>query len=1557
MEPDGAGHVPSGVTRLWKERRSYSGQSEACNTALLIGPTGGAQPDNRTQRTRRGSTADAKGGLLVVTNESPVTEGDNHSESPTLNGKEEVESSILFSQRVPLSRHLERSVGPSDLCPNIRPVSQAPQASGHQILKVGPGSTHAAIPESPQNNMIQSRTHFPDLDVRPNAKKDHRQKHADQEDGQYKAAGATLKKHIRRAGSSTNNSEVRSKPTFLRNQTCPSPVSRIHNDLSHVTGNAQRSAKNDFSGGTATDPRAYGQASTGVTARIVDCSSERFNLGQDHDGSANVCLNKHQREYGQPPSVHGGSQSGGHQGAPSELPGDVSLANGKLSSANTTAVVIQGKLNGGMKQPRGFSSRKSSETERTWKPEKGLVDNVERTSTVLSKSPSLDIRSESTIRDEIIAHNRREQRMLSAVFACFFTVAIAVNFDSGAIPAVLYELKNEFRMSDVQQGLLGALPYIGLVLGSPAGSRLLQRFSQRKFLICTLAANMLCTVGLATVRAPSIEGADTGVLWLFTVRLLIGISQAPFAIYAPVWVDEFAPENRVTIWMGLVQGGAVIGAVTGYLFAGVFRQMGINWRWAIVLQSSTLVLLILTIMMTPQRFIDIMEANHVSNAGEAEKDGSAGRHSNVAKRSLTPIDSAPKYGSLSPAAQPTETTSKETNSLTTISQTKNEPNERAPLILDQKGDRAANPSERSGVDTLCEIQNSKHLGRSDTGEKERNELCAVEDLSSVSAGQLVSDFASNNSTRSPRTVEDATSLKIFQGTRETHNEAAHSNLEKNEVPNLSELEDSGGQDIALTEEPSRTAALTSASPSTLRSVSSAASGSPAITLASLSALDPALEILHKKDLQPSQAESLPGAFFGLKPLNETSREWASSEISSSSLKFLSPQNSENDTFAGSQQTHSTSQEKRGQRVVPPLRLPHPHSNARNSGMEKSPRMSADRTHFPTSWRAWGQHRLNSISSPRSPFATPSGPTSSSPSPGSHGVIVHTEGGAKRRKSSSNSTTSLSVPREFGHPPTGNPGRPSSLMSDFTAVSMGFFHNGSAQGQNGADPRMSISPTSFAHMRSRAQQMQLTLATPAAGTARESNVGTPRKDDDSNRSSLDSSHQALRTRRATTEILAHGMVGASLLWPCPGSLLSTTIHAPVADDFSDSDESDSLGDAVLHPSSDAKFQGGTNSPRNDMSASLPSPRRFTPSIPKWLWGAAEYLSARPTTIPEESSQPGQPHGRPPADVFVGNEVGQSSLSDWANATDTFNKTISAQTGGCDQSSGPDVGKSENQEEFSQLRDPRQLPETPCPPTGAIPDDSNDKWITPSAEKTPSSEPAPILQDISALPAVTMTPQGLPMVDLLAATFELPESESCDSHENAHVADTFSQTATALNSAQLADINVSKTMTGVTAQRGRTENWSQEVTAIVPPAAGAAQGLDGVNVSVEKCAEEKSSQNAGPAQRPWDRLADSQMVKDITQHEDVPSFISLVNKTDTKCGADSSVSPQTIGQKSVDFPVAGKAAVKPEPKHPRNLGFGHSVCLLTKSPESSFGRPVTSRNTWRRTPQQCCSRSQR
>lgn len=260
---------------------------------------------------------------------------------------------------------------------------------------------------------------------------------------------------------------------------------------------------------------------------------------------------------------------------------------------------------------------------------------------------------------EHIQHPRDDMRFTSIVLATFFALEIFVNFDCGAIPCTLSRLADEFRLSPTWQGMLGALPYVGLTVASPFAGRIFGQWRAKRVILISMALNAVATLLMVLtlflpheiagssgdgvtvpnhvpLAAPAAaagvvsrlikdeqESVDAGLkpffrlpdfsfveltpsaILLLTSRLLIGLTQAPFVIYAPVWVDEFAPPKKTALWMGIMQGAAVVGVTVGYLSAGVLSvYMGLNWRSAIGFQVAFLCLLIGIVSLFPREFVE-----------------------------------------------------------------------------------------------------------------------------------------------------------------------------------------------------------------------------------------------------------------------------------------------------------------------------------------------------------------------------------------------------------------------------------------------------------------------------------------------------------------------------------------------------------------------------------------------------------------------------------------------------------------------------------------------------------------------------------------------------------------------------------------------------------------------------------------------------------------------------------------------------------------------------------------------------------------------------------------
>jgi hypothetical protein len=173
---------------------------------------------------------------------------------------------------------------------------------------------------------------------------------------------------------------------------------------------------------------------------------------------------------------------------------------------------------------------------------------------------------------------------------------IVLNYDSGAVPAVLESISKAFGLEPYMQGMLGGLQYIGLTVSSLFAGYMLQHFSTKHVLCGSLVLNTFFC---------ALFGLSTSTTMLMIARTGIGISQTPILIYAPVWVDEFAVGGRQTVWMSLLQAAAPLGVMVGYAMAGFLVESGVEWRWAILIQTLALTPIAIAAFFLPSQYVDI----------------------------------------------------------------------------------------------------------------------------------------------------------------------------------------------------------------------------------------------------------------------------------------------------------------------------------------------------------------------------------------------------------------------------------------------------------------------------------------------------------------------------------------------------------------------------------------------------------------------------------------------------------------------------------------------------------------------------------------------------------------------------------------------------------------------------------------------------------------------------------------------------------------------------------------------------------------------------------------
>ena len=146
------------------------------------------------------------------------------------------------------------------------------------------------------------------------------------------------------------------------------------------------------------------------------------------------------------------------------------------------------------------------------------------------------------------------------LFKWLLLVNIAMYLEAGAIPALLVDLTNEFKMNQFTQGLMGGIVYLLLSVGGPIAGVLLKVYPPRNVLAVSLVLNNLSTLGFALTPSGDCR---TLVMW----RGAVGFTQVVLCIYSPVWCDEFSPPKFRTTWMSYLQGSVPFGIMLGYVLA------------------------------------------------------------------------------------------------------------------------------------------------------------------------------------------------------------------------------------------------------------------------------------------------------------------------------------------------------------------------------------------------------------------------------------------------------------------------------------------------------------------------------------------------------------------------------------------------------------------------------------------------------------------------------------------------------------------------------------------------------------------------------------------------------------------------------------------------------------------------------------------------------------------------------------------------------------------------------------------------------------------------------
>lgn len=230
--------------------------------------------------------------------------------------------------------------------------------------------------------------------------------------------------------------------------------------------------------------------------------------------------------------------------------------------------------------------------------------------------PSRDVR-----REKYMQKTRAEAGYL---FKYLIITQIVVYLEAGAIPCLLDQLSVDLHMNATQQGALGGVVYLSLSAASPLCAYFLQRFDPCHVLGASLILNNLATLVLAVIPTGHTFSANA----MIVARAMIGFTQAFPCIYTPLWVDEYAPREKVAGWMSYLQGSVPMGVMLGYFIGTVSNwfvpeswKIFQTWRWPFLVQFLLMCPIMIAVFFVPSKHLVIR------NEGGSNSTGSEGNRS------------------------------------------------------------------------------------------------------------------------------------------------------------------------------------------------------------------------------------------------------------------------------------------------------------------------------------------------------------------------------------------------------------------------------------------------------------------------------------------------------------------------------------------------------------------------------------------------------------------------------------------------------------------------------------------------------------------------------------------------------------------------------------------------------------------------------------------------------------------------------------------------------------------------------------------------------------------
>ena len=117
-------------------------------------------------------------------------------------------------------------------------------------------------------------------------------------------------------------------------------------------------------------------------------------------------------------------------------------------------------------------------------------------------------------------------------------------------------MMDELKISQGETAFMASVLFMACGVASLFVSPIMATFRAKTVIIwCEMLNSLSCLLFLYS----------SNYYWLLFARVIQGCSQAFLVTYSPVWINTFAPQNRVTTWISYNQSLSMIGVIAGYI--------------------------------------------------------------------------------------------------------------------------------------------------------------------------------------------------------------------------------------------------------------------------------------------------------------------------------------------------------------------------------------------------------------------------------------------------------------------------------------------------------------------------------------------------------------------------------------------------------------------------------------------------------------------------------------------------------------------------------------------------------------------------------------------------------------------------------------------------------------------------------------------------------------------------------------------------------------------------------------------------------------------------------